>query len=165
LRRAARSASFEADREPGGTVLSHTGEYALRALLYIAQHESETELVRSDMVADALDVPRNYLSKILHTLAREGLLASSRGPSGGFRLAQDPDKLPIYHVVRPFDPMEGPRSCILGRTRCSDRNPCPAHGRWKGISEQVADFFRKTTVGDLLREPGSLTMERPRRSR
>jgi Rrf2 family protein len=144
-------------------VLSHTAEYALRAVLYIAQHETDTELVRSDVVADALDVPRNYLSKILHTLAREGVLLSSRGPTGGFRLARKPDAMPILHVVRAFDPLEGPRTCILGRPRCSDRNPCPAHGRWKSISDQVADFFRKTSVGDLLREPGSLTMNGPRR--
>jgi DNA-binding IscR family transcriptional regulator len=65
--------------------------------------------------------------------------------------------------VQPFDDFSGPRSCLLGRPRCSDRNPCPAHNRWKGISEQVATFFRTTTLGDLLREPGSLTMVRRKR--
>jgi Rrf2 family protein len=150
--------------EVGYHVLSHTGEYALRAVLYIAQNETEASLVRNDSIAEALDVPRNYLSKILHTLAREGVLNSSRGPTGGFRLARNPDTIPLRHVVSPFDAVDGPRTCILGRPRCSDRNPCPAHGRWKSISEQVAAFFANTTVGDLLREPGSLTMHAPRRS-
>ncbi|HSJ06133.1 MAG TPA: Rrf2 family transcriptional regulator [Longimicrobiales bacterium] len=145
-------------------MLSHTAEYALRAVLYIAQHETDDGLVRNDSIAAALDVPRNYLSKILHTLARDGLLLSSRGPSGGFRLARDPDAIQLRQVVAPWDAVDGPRSCILGRARCSDRNPCPAHGRWKDISEQVGVFFRKTTVGDLLREPGSLTMKTTRRS-
>lgn len=145
-------------------MLSHTAEYALRAVLYIAQHQTETELVRNDVIAEALDVPRNYLSKILHTLGREKLLQSTRGPSGGFRLARNPDNVSLLQVVEPFDDFGGPRSCLLGRPRCSDRNPCPAHNRWKGISEQVGAFFRNTTVGDLLREPGSLTMG-PRRAR
>jgi Rrf2 family protein len=146
-------------------LLSHTAEYALRAVLYIAQQESEAGLVRNDSIAETLDVPRNYLSKILHTLARDGLLVSSRGPTGGFRLARAPDVIPLSQVVAPFDNMDGPRTCILGRPRCSDRNPCPAHGRWKHISEQVNAFFRTTTLGDLLREPGSLTMDTRRRSR
>jgi Rrf2 family protein len=148
----------------GYELLSHTGEYALRAVLYIAQNETEASLVRNDSIAEALDVPRNYLSKILHTLAREGVLMSSRGPTGGFRLARKPDTIPLRQVVAPFDAVDGPRTCILGRPRCSDRNPCPAHGRWKSISEQVAAFFSGTSVGDLLREPGSLTMHAPRRS-
>jgi Rrf2 family protein len=145
-------------------LLSHTAEYALRAVLYIAQHETETELVRNDTIAAALDVPRNYLSKILHALGREGLLQSTRGPTGGFRLARSPDAIPLLHVVAAFDQMGGPRNCILGRARCSDRNPCPAHGRWKDISEQVSGFFRETTVGDLLRDPASLAVRGARRS-
>jgi Rrf2 family protein len=144
-------------------VLSHTAEYALRAVLYIAQQETPTQLVRNDVAAQALDVPRNYLSKILHTLAREHLLESTRGPSGGFRLARSAEQISLLQVVQPFDDFSGPRSCLLGRPRCSDRNPCPAHNRWKGISEQVATFFRMTTLGDLLREPGSLTMARRKR--
>ncbi|CAN5733285.1 hypothetical protein BH23GEM9_BH23GEM9_20600 [soil metagenome] len=164
LRRRAQDDSFVVEPEPDRALLSHTAEYALRAILYIAQHETETELVRSDVVSEALDVPRNYLSKILHTLGRERILLSTRGPTGGFRLARDPDEISLLQVVQPFHDFGAPRSCILGRPRCSDRNPCPAHNRWKGISEQVGDFFRNTTLGDLLREPGSLTIG-PRRNR
>src|SRR5690606_6227227 len=75
-----------AHREVGGWMLSDTAEYALRATLYIAQHANDTRLVRTDETAQALGVPRNYLSKILHVLARHGVLSSTRGPLGGFRL-------------------------------------------------------------------------------
>ncbi len=137
-------------------MLSGTAEYALRATLYIAQHGDADGLVRSDRVAEAIGIPRNYLSKILHALARAGILTSTRGPLGGFGLAEHPDRLPIYRIVEPFEALETGRSCILGRSECNDRNPCPAHERWKGISEEVSRFFRGTTVGDLLREKGSL---------
>lgn len=137
-------------------MLSGTAEYALRAVLYIARHSDTEQSVRRDQVAEALGVPRNYLSKILHALTRQGILSSARGPQGGFRLAQNADGLPIYRVVETFYPVEPERSCILGRPECSDGNPCPAHERWKGISDQVSAFFRSTTIGDLLRENGSL---------
>lgn len=137
-------------------MLSDTAEYALRATLYIAQHANGSRLVRTDEAAEALGVPRNYLSKILHVLARQGVLSSTRGPLGGFRLAYDADDLPLYRILEPFDPVGPQRTCILGRPECNDGNPCPAHHRWKGISEKVLSFFRETTVGDLLREEGSL---------
>lgn len=137
-------------------MLSGTAEYALRAVLYIAQHGGAEQPVRRDEIAEALSVPRNYLSKILHALTQHGVLASMRGPQGGFRLARSAERLAIHRVVEVFDSVEPHRTCILGRPECSDDNPCPAHERWKGISDQVSDFFRKTTIGDLLREEGSL---------
>lgn len=138
-------------------MLSDTAEYALRASLYIAQHATPEHLIRTDQVAEALHVPRNYLSKILHQLAKHGVLVSSRGMQGGFRLAQPVDEVPLARIIEHFDPVVPQRTCILGRPRCSDTNPCPAHGRWKGISQEVRIFFNQTTVGDLLREEGSLT--------
>jgi Rrf2 family transcriptional regulator, iron-sulfur cluster assembly transcription factor len=137
-------------------MLSDTAEYAVRATLYIAQNDRE-QLVQVDRVASTLGVPRNYLSKILHTLAKQGVLNSTRGPHGGFRLAMDPDTLSLARVIEPFDPRPPGRTCLLGRSECSDLNPCPAHERWKGIGDRVSTFFRNTSVGDLLREEGSLT--------
>jgi DNA-binding IscR family transcriptional regulator len=61
-----------------------------------------------------------------------------------------PDRLPLLRVVEPFDPVTGERRCLLGRPKCSDANPCPAHHQWKAVSERVAGFFRDRSVGDLL---------------
>ena len=141
-------------------MLSRTAEYALRAVLFLADSGEPANVER---IAERLRVPRNYLSKTLHGLAREGVLASTRGQRGGFRLARDPDRLPLLAVVEPFDPIRGERRCLLGRPQCSDANPCPAHAQWKTVSEQVAAFFRDKTVGDLLRgEAGLSEWQQPR---
>lgn len=129
-------------------MLSRTAEYALRAVLFLTDRGEPTNV---ELIAERLGVPRNYLSKILHRLAREGVLTSTRGQGGGFRLAVAPDLLPLLRVVEPFDPISGERRCLLGRPQCSDANPCPAHHEWKSVSERVAEFFRERTVGDLLR--------------
>lgn len=136
-------------------MLSQTAEYALRAVLYLADNAGSTP-VSVEVVAGALGLPRNYLAKTLHTLVKAGLLESSRGPRGGFQLAVPPDDLTLFAIVEPFDVLADGRSCLLGRTECDDRNPCPAHARWKSVSEDVAAFFRRTTVGDLVREYGEL---------
>ena len=59
-------------------VLSKTSEYALRAVLHLARCGAD-RTVRASEMASALAVPANYLSKILHNLARAGILSSERG--------------------------------------------------------------------------------------
>lgn len=130
-------------------ILSQTAVYALKAVLHLAEGEPD-QLVRVDDIAAALQVPRNYLSKILHTMARSGVLTSTRGPRGGFRLALAPSRLTLRRVVDPFDEVGGKSAtCLLGRKRCTDTNPCAAHARWKEVSSAVNSFFQETTVQDL----------------
>lgn len=136
-------------------ILSQTAVYALKAVLYLAE-EDGPDPVRVDQIAEALDVPRNYLSKILYSLARAGVLSSTRGPHGGFRLAKKPSELTLSRVVDTFDEVEVRSGCLLGRKRCSDANPCAAHARWKDISSGVEAFFRETTVQDLADEGPSV---------
>ena len=130
-------------------MLSQTAEYALRATLYLAEH-AEDRPVRVGEMADALRIPQNYLSKILHQLARGGVLISLRGKAGGFRLAVPPEHLALGRIVAPFDGMEARRRCLLGRPQCTDRTACAAHTRWKDVADKVAGFFSDTTVADLL---------------
>lgn len=130
-------------------MLSQTAEYALRTVLLIAARP-EAATVSVEEIAAELGVPRNYLSKTLHQLARAGVLASARGPGGGFRLAVPASRLRLARVIEPFDDLAGGRRCLLGRPACTDRSPCEAHERWKVAAEGVASFFRDTTVADLV---------------
>lgn len=130
-------------------MLSQTAQYALRAVLHIAAIDGQRPVAVGE-IADAVDVPRNYLSKTLHQLSRAGVLTSTFGPGGGYRLAKAPDRLTLDEVVAPFDEAGTTRHCVLGRARCSDRRPCEAHPHWKGISDQIQTFFRTTTVAKLL---------------
>jgi Rrf2 family protein len=138
-------------------MLSQTAEYALRAVLHISQHGVDRP-VRVGEIAAALRIPHNYLSKILHQLARHGVLVSLRGKAGGFQLAVAPDRLPLSQVVTLFDRVEERRRCLLGRPQCSDRTACAAHTRWKAVGDTVAEFFRETTVADLLGQGVSLPL-------
>jgi Rrf2 family iron-sulfur cluster assembly transcriptional regulator len=130
-------------------MLSSTAAYALRAVLYVARHQAEGPVCVGDAAA-ALGLPQNYLAKVLHELARGGLLLSTRGKRGGFRLAKAPHHIALHTVVGRFDAIGTRRTCLLGRRDCSDRHPCLAHARWRAIGEETARFFRDTTVAQLL---------------
>lgn len=131
-------------------MLSQTTEYALAASIHLASNGGRGP-VRVDDIAEELGVPRNYLSKILHSLARAGVLNSTRGPGGGFELARDAGEIKLSELVQPFEPalMSSNGDCLLGRERCRDDDPCAAHAHWKDVRAAIDSFFSDTTLGDL----------------
>lgn len=148
-------------------MLSQTAEYALRAVLHLAQREKALAdgtgpagagngLVRVDEVAEALDIPRNYLSKTMNALSGLGILHSTRGPHGGFRLAVPSHELTLARVVESFDPADSRTGCLLGSGPCNEDDPCAAHHRWREVERIVRTFFGETTVADLVGDGAAL---------
>lgn len=135
-------------------MLTQTAQYALRTVLRLAAAGGERQTV--EQLAEALDVPQNYLAKTLHQLARAGVVESARGKHGGFSLGRAPGRITLREVVAPFQEL-GVRTCLLGRPTCTDRHACAAHVHWKAVSDQVAGFFTRTTVAELLAAPGGGT--------
>ncbi len=133
----------------GRPPLSRAAEDALRAVLFLAQ-PGRSGQVGVETIAQAVGVRPSYLSKTLQTLARTGVLHSERGRAGGFRLAVAARDLMLTRVIAPFDQQTETRHCLLGGAACTDRTACAAHHAWKQTAEQIAKFFRTTTVADLL---------------
>lgn len=135
-------------------MISKTEEYALRAAVHLARHASEHPC-RAHEIAEKTGIPANYLSKVLHQLARTGLVTSERGRGGGFRLARAPGRIRLGEVVKPFESAEDWRRCVLGRPECSDGHPCGAHEAWKKVRAARERFFAKTTLADVLDDPSA----------
>lgn len=134
-------------------MLSRTGTYALRAVLFLARVPNGSR-VPAARISRVLDVPENYLSKTLNRLAREGVLESTRGPRGGFRLAVPADELTLLEVLDPFESLGPERPCLLGREHCDTESPCAAHHKWLKIARELQHFFGDTTVQELARRNG-----------
>jgi Rrf2 family protein len=136
-------------------MLNQTAEYALRAVVTIAE-QPDGRPIGAGKLASNLGIPQNYLSKTLHLLARAGVLDSTRGKFGGFQLARPAAKISLLDIVTQFDEILGRQACLMGRAVCSDHSPCAAHARWKTVGEKMANFFRETTVADLMqvKRPG-----------
>jgi Rrf2 family protein len=94
-------------------------------------------------------IPSKYLSKVLRDLVHAGVLTSTRGIGGGFRLRRKPDKLKLLDVVRPFDDVPSRSRCPLGHNRCADDTPCPMHQQWKPVKESFRTLLETTTVADI----------------
>ena len=138
-------------------MFSSTTEYALRAVIYIAEHEAAGP-VSGGTIASALGAPANYLAKTLHGLVKAGLLESTRGKGGGFRLVEPADTVSLLAVASVFDRIDEQRRCLLGRPQCRDDQPCAMHERWKPLAEGFSAFLRDTTVADLM-DPKAMSPE------
>lgn len=128
-------------------MLSLTCEYALRAMIYLAIHESEWP-IPGKLIAQQAGIPPKYLSKVLGDLARGGLLTATRGKSGGFQLAQSAEEISLQEVLMPFE-RNDPRRCPFGNDRCSDDDPCMAHEGWKQVQETYRQFLQRTSLYDV----------------
>ncbi len=129
-------------------MLNQSAEYAVRVVVRLAKLESGTWAQANDLATD-VDVPANYLSKLLHQLAAAGVLESRRGRGGGFRLARNAESLTVAEVVAPFDPPTRYRECLLGGSRCNAATACEAHEHWKPIADRVLAFLTETTVAQM----------------
>jgi Rrf2 family protein len=65
-------------------IFSKSFGYAVRGMLYVAMMQDEKRYVQAEEISTRLAVPRHFMGKILKKLVKERLLASSKGPSGGF---------------------------------------------------------------------------------
>jgi len=130
-------------------MLSLTNEYALRAAVYLAQHGTDGP-VPGRHIAKELGIPPNYLSSILRSLVRVGVLQASPGKSGGFRMARSAKEIRLCEVLAPFEPVLGVhQGCPFGNAVCSDSDPCSGHDRWKRVKREFERFLMDTTVYDV----------------
>lgn len=130
-------------------MLSSTSDYALRAILVLAQAEQGLPM-RADEIARATGSPANYLAKTLNALAKAGLVASARGPLGGFTLLVPAEELSVARIVDCFDEPRPMTRCLLGNRPCDGRHPCRAHERWNAVLAAQRAPLAHTTVADLL---------------
>lgn len=130
-------------------MLSRSGIHAVRALVALAQLP-EGEFKGAAALAESTDAPPNYLGKLLQALSREGLVQSQKGLGGGFRLAQDPNDITMYDVIRSIEDVRRWTQCIFGGNGCSDKNPCAVHDRWATVRDSYLHMLKTTRLVDLL---------------
>jgi len=129
-------------------VISRTAKHALAALATLAELPAG-QYAGAGEIAGEIEAPRNYLGKLLKTLADQGLVESQKGKGGGFRLARSPDSISLMEAVEPIDHLSRWSDCFLGRGRCADESPCAVHDRWATVRDAYIQFLQQTTIADL----------------
>jgi Rrf2 family iron-sulfur cluster assembly transcriptional regulator len=129
-------------------MIDTTGTYGIRAMLVLARLPSGA-YVGTRRIAELAGVPASYLSKLLQTLGRAGLVRSQRGVAGGFSLARDAASISLYEIVNALQSMDRWKGCFLGNAECSDQSACAIHDRWKRVQQGGLGMLRGSTLGEL----------------
>jgi len=132
-------------------MISRASEYAIRALTFLAQQDSDSGFYLARDMAEKLGVPAPFLAKILQPLVTRGLIKSQRGRSGGFKLADGKaaSDISLYDIVDAEEHLGKIRKCLLGQDECSDERACPLHHYWKRTSDEYLALLASTTLRDL----------------
>jgi Rrf2 family protein len=130
-------------------VFSQTAEYALRAVVYLASQKGAACTV--GQMAEVTRVPAGYLSKVMQSLSRAGLVSSQRGLHGGFVLTTPTGDLTVYDVIQAVDPIRRITTCPLGLK--GHARLCPLHRRMDSAIATVEKALKESTIAELLLEP------------
>jgi Rrf2 family protein len=132
--------------------ISRKIDYGLRAMVYLASVAREA-VVPFREIARQMDVPEDFLAKILKTLVDAGLVRSTRGPHGGYALARTPAEVSFLEVI---EAVEGPVAlnvCLDGEDACGHSTCCTMTAVWRLGQERMLDVYRQAKLADLAFKP------------
>ncbi len=134
-------------------------DYALRAVIHLANEEASARACSVGEIAERERVPRQFLEKIVQELIHKGLVRSHRGPHGGYVLARPAEQVTFRDVI---EAVEGPISlnvCTAEPADCSLLGMCGMERVWREGQRRVMELFESTTIADVRRPripPGAL---------
>ncbi len=134
-----------------GSLFSAKAEYACIAMLELAARHGDPAPVRLKAIADSHSIPKRFLVQILLQLKGAGLVASTRGASGGYQLARAPSAITLAHIIGVIDTSENPAEL---RSTTNGNIPSPLarsiHTVWTSILESQQGILEATTLSELL---------------
>lgn len=129
-------------------MLTQTAKYAIRAMVYLAQQDSDL-YCQTREIAQTINVPPNYLGKTLQKLAHARVLDSQKGLYGGFRTRRSAHRISLYEIMVAVEAI--PRDMVDDySSKHNSELPSEVYWRLSEISSTYVQFLRDTTLADLL---------------
>ncbi len=128
--------------------ITRQADYAVRAMVYLAQLEPETRAA-TGKIAREKSIPPSFLAKIVSQLSVAGLLQTSRGAHGGVTLAKPAAEISLLDVVEAID---GPillNDCATGPEACSNSQDCPLQPVWCDAQRMLVDHLRQANFAQF----------------
>ncbi len=127
--------------------LSRLTDYAVAALVRLGQSDG---VATSAGIAGGIGVPEPTVAKVLKTLAGRGLVISTRGARGGYRLGKPLADIAIAEVVAAIDGPIALTSCVEGAAAaCESQTLCPVAGRWDPVNNAIREALSHITLADM----------------
>jgi Rrf2 family protein len=130
--------------------VSKRADYALRALFTLVDHFGGAPIPIREL-ARRNDVPKKFLEQIMLDLKTQGWVKSEAGVRGGYMLARKPEKITMGEVIRHFDGILAPISCVSvkGYERCSQEPVCKFRRVFLDVRNYVAAAMDKALLSEV----------------
>lgn len=130
-------------------MFSKSCEYAIKAMIFVAQKSKDEDRVGVKEIAKGIDAPEHFIAKILQDLGKKKLIHSVKGPNGGFYMDSLNLKSSISDIVKAIDGDSLYKDCVIGLKACSEKNPCPVHFEYKEIKKNLISMLEENTIADF----------------
>ena len=127
--------------------LTQTTGYAVKALGCLSRAGESRQTAD---IAKLSGVPKPYLSKIIQSLARGGLVVAKRGIGGGITLACPPEEISLLQIVEAVEGQGWLGDCLLGFDECTSMSTCPTHDFWQRIRREITQELRRTSLASVI---------------
>lgn len=128
--------------------LTTKGRYAVTAMLDLAVHHQKGPVALSD-ISDRQEISLSYLEQLFSQLRKNGLVKSTRGPGGGYRLNLEAEKIFIADVIAAVDEKLDTTRC-RGSKNCQNNMRCLTHDLWEELGEQIHIFLSGISLHQLV---------------
>ena len=132
-------------------MISTKGRYSIRILLDLAEHANGGFIPMKD-VARRQDISLKYIGKLMPALKEAGLIQSSHGLGGGYRLTREPDQYTLWEILCLAEGDMAPVSCLQeGAAPCPRAAQCRTLPVWNRLGQIMGDYLDSVTLRDLLK--------------
>jgi Rrf2 family iron-sulfur cluster assembly transcriptional regulator len=127
------------------------GRYALRASLALARLSKNGEPVSISVLAEAENISCVFLEQIFFKLRKGGVVASVRGPGGGFYFTRPLDRLTVKEILKAAGEEIDLNSCDKSPGTCGRIDSCLSHQVWVDVVTMVNRYLEGLTLAAILK--------------
>ncbi len=125
-------------------------DYAFRFVAQLAGLYGEDSPLSARLLAKDNGVSYTLTCKILQKLANAGIVKSTMGPKGGFRLSKKPEKIEFKQIVEAIQGPVSVNKCLMGGYKCPLKGKCPAHPKMAVLQSQINSYLKKLTLQEFI---------------
>lgn len=129
--------------------ISTKGRYALRVMIDIAENGNGESVSVKD-IAERQNISKKYLEQIMTMLSKSGMVKTTRGNVGGYKLTKKPSEYVVGDILRATEGDLAPLDCLTEGGTCVRKDSCQTHKFWFGLDKVINDYVDGKTLQDLL---------------
>ncbi len=131
-------------------MITTKGRNALKVMLDLAQHDDGSPVSLGDIAARVHE-SQKYLESTVAQLSQKGLIISSRGKSGGYRLARAPREYTVAEIITAAEGSLAPVSCLYSDTPCENAENCLSLPLWRELDDVIMNFLNSKSLAELIK--------------